>query len=100
VTAFGVRLSPSAAGGGGADDDARTLVESAPEGWWYSARPPTSSARGLRGAQTVLAAVGALAAWEQCLRAIGEAARGHVAQCYAAEVRWPRKIFWARRRAS
>ena len=59
---------------------------------------------GLRGAQTVLAAdggqAGALAAWEERLRAIGDAARGHLAQCYAAEPRWPLEVFWARRRAS
>ncbi len=57
---------------------------------------------GLRGAQTVVATLGgdatALNAWDERLHSIRAAYRRHLAQCYAAESRWPEAPFWKRRR--
>ncbi len=56
---------------------------------------------GLRGAQAVLAHAGgapaALDAWDERLRSIRSAYLRHLAQCHAAETRWPASTFWRRR---
>jgi flavin-dependent dehydrogenase len=56
---------------------------------------------GLRGAQTVLAINDgngpAMTAWQERLQAIHVGYRRHYAQCYGAELRWPRAPFWQRR---
>lgn len=58
---------------------------------------------GLRGAQTVLAALGgdiaALPAWTERLLAVHAAYRRHLASCYAAETHWAEAPFWRRRHA-
>lgn len=56
---------------------------------------------GLRGAQLALACLGgdtsAQSAWHARLGSIQAAYRRHLAQCYAAEPRWPDHPFWQRR---
>lgn len=56
---------------------------------------------GIRGAQTLVAIArgdaGALPAWHERLRAAHASYRRNLAQCYAAEQRWPDAPFWQRR---
>lgn len=56
---------------------------------------------GLRGAEVLLAAAAgdaaALPAWADRQQAVQSAYRRHLAECYAAETRWPHAPFWSRR---
>ena len=56
---------------------------------------------GLRGAETLMAVAAgddaAMAAWHERINAIRAAYGQHLAQCYAAETRWSRAVFWCRR---
>lgn len=56
---------------------------------------------GLRGAEALMATASgeaaALLRWAERLQAVHSAYRRHLADCYAAETRWPNAPFWRRR---